>query len=111
MSKFYIGQKVVCIDANGYYPLGTDILVEGKIYEISKITLNGIGCHLVGVNAGMKVNGYNQNRFIPAKEQDSFADQVLNKILKEVEHEIGEEIEIDIKVILNSPIPYITVYL
>ena len=88
MSKFYVGQKVVCIDADGEYPLGTDILVKNKVYEVSAITCNGLGCHLVGMNTGIRSNGYYQTRFVPVEPSNKsveFAEDVLKWIEEQVE--------------------------
>lgn len=91
MSKFYVGQKVVCINSKGDYPLGTDILIEDEIYTIAQITMNGLGCQLVGVNPGTKRNGYYQSRFAPvksSKESEEFADNVLEWVEQQVVKEL-----------------------
>ena len=89
---FYVGQKVVCVDASGA-PGSTwwgDIPVEGAIYTVAGQvyveTRNSTGLLLVEIrNGALERGAYNPIRFRPLVERKtdiSFAHEILRKAEK-----------------------------
>lgn len=87
MSRFKIGEKVVCIYARNQNTKDGDLVVKGKTYTVSYIVIND-GVKLKGMTTGSEYCGYKPERFAPLKEDGSTAE--LNLCIEEFKLETIE---------------------